>query len=53
LLSFFAGGVVGVLIYQAIGGVLLFGAAGLLLAIALIGLQRARMLRNEVSLSQS
>ena len=45
MLSFLAGGVVGVLIYRAASGLLLFAAAGLLLAIALRGLQRARRVR--------
>jgi uncharacterized membrane protein YoaK (UPF0700 family) len=40
VLSFLAGGTVGVLIYQAASGLLLFAAAGLLLAMALAGLMR-------------
>jgi uncharacterized membrane protein YoaK (UPF0700 family) len=46
VLSFLAGGVAGVLTFQAIGGLLLFIASGVLLVIALIGLLRARTLRK-------
>jgi uncharacterized membrane protein YoaK (UPF0700 family) len=46
VLSFLAGGVVGVLVYQAIGSRLLFGAAALLLVIALAGILRAHAPRQ-------
>jgi uncharacterized membrane protein YoaK (UPF0700 family) len=49
VLSFLAGGVAGVLVYQAIGTQLLFVAAALLLAMALPGILRARTLRGTPS----
>ena len=45
ILSFLVGGIVGVLVYRAIGGLLLLGTAALLLAIAVAGIRRARGLR--------
>lgn len=42
ILSFLIGGVIGVLVYQAIGGMLLIGTAVLLLAIAISGIRRAQ-----------
>jgi len=48
-LSFLAGGVVGVVVYLAIGSRLLFGTAAVLLAIALVGIRKAHVLRNELS----
>jgi uncharacterized membrane protein YoaK (UPF0700 family) len=47
VLSFLGGGVVGVVVYQAIGNWLLFGAAAVLFVIALNGLLRVRMLRKD------
>lgn len=52
VLSFLAGGIAGVVIYQAIGSRLLFGAAALLLIMALMGILRAHGLRNEWSAPQ-
>jgi uncharacterized membrane protein YoaK (UPF0700 family) len=46
VLSFLAGGVAGVLIYQTIGNLLLFGAAALLLIIAVTGILRVRVLSD-------
>ncbi|UZE46821.1 YoaK family protein [Rhodopseudomonas sp. P2A-2r] len=45
ILSFLAGGTVGVLVYKAIGGVLLLATSLLLLAIAVAGIRQARGLR--------
>jgi uncharacterized membrane protein YoaK (UPF0700 family) len=45
VLSFFAGGIVGVLLYRAVGGAMLIAVAAILLAIALDGLMGARKLR--------
>ncbi len=47
IISFLVGGIIGVLVYQAIGGVLLIGAAGMLLMIATSGIRGARDLRVE------
>jgi uncharacterized membrane protein YoaK (UPF0700 family) len=49
LLSFLAGGIVGVLVYQVIGTALLFVAGGVLLAMGLTGIVRVRGLRNAVA----
>lgn len=46
VLSFVGGGLVGVVVYQRIGDFVLFGAAVLLLIIALNGLLRGRLLRK-------
>jgi uncharacterized membrane protein YoaK (UPF0700 family) len=46
VLSFLAGGVAGVLIYQAVGGLLLLGCASLLLIIAVREIVRGRKFRN-------
>jgi hypothetical protein len=46
VLSFLAGGVIGVLVYQAVGGLLLLGAAVLLFMIAISGIRGARILRT-------
>lgn len=53
VLSFLAGGVVGVLVYQSIGSELLFGAAAVLLIMAFAGILRAHVLRKELSVPQS
>lgn len=53
VLSFLGGGVIGVVVYQAIGGLILFGAAALLFAIALNGLLRVRMPPKARAPSQS
>jgi hypothetical protein len=50
VLSFLAGGVVGVLVYRTIGSELLFGAAAVLLVMAFVGIVRAHALRNELSI---
>ncbi|MGM4896949.1 YoaK family protein [Tardiphaga sp. 839_C3_N1_4] len=47
VLSFLAGGVIGVLVYQAVGGLLLLGTAILLFMIAISGIRRARVLRTQ------
>jgi uncharacterized membrane protein YoaK (UPF0700 family) len=46
VLSFLGGGVAGVLVYRAVGDLLLLGAAALLLAIAFPGVVRSRGLRR-------
>jgi uncharacterized membrane protein YoaK (UPF0700 family) len=43
VLSFLVGGVVGVVVYQAVGGLLLFGTAALLFAISLVSILRVRV----------
>jgi uncharacterized membrane protein YoaK (UPF0700 family) len=48
VLSFLAGGVIGVLVYRAAGGWLLIGAAIILLLPAIIGVRRSRGLRTRV-----
>jgi uncharacterized membrane protein YoaK (UPF0700 family) len=45
ILSFLAGGIAGVLVYKAVGGVLLLATSLLLLAIAVAGIRQARGLR--------
>jgi uncharacterized membrane protein YoaK (UPF0700 family) len=52
VLSFLAGGVVGVVVYQSIGNQLLFGSAAVLLAMALVGILRAHELGKELPTPQ-
>ena len=53
VLSFLVGGVVGIVVYLAIGSRLLFGTAAVLLVIALVGIRKAHVLRNERSMLPS
>ncbi|WP_295846162.1 YoaK family protein [Tardiphaga sp.] len=52
ILSFLIGGVVGVLVYQRIGGLLLIATAVLLLVIAVSGIRRARGLRARAAAAE-
>ncbi|OOG38527.1 MULTISPECIES: YoaK family protein [unclassified Rhodanobacter] len=51
VLSFLVGGIIGVMVYQAIGGRLLFATASVLLALSLLGIWQA--LRGDVSVPQA
>ncbi len=50
VLSFLGGGVIGVLVYRAIGTLLLFAAAALLFALASAAIFQVRVLRNALKL---
>jgi uncharacterized membrane protein YoaK (UPF0700 family) len=52
VLSFLIGGAVGVLVYQAIGGLLLIGTAVLLLGIAVSGIRSARGLQLQAAAAE-